>query len=344
MGCAGSFFDEDDRPPRGENIFFSFSYTLGRKIGRGGCGTVYAAEASAQALRGQEYAVKVILLTVTARMLEEKHLLRSARREAVLWQAVGNHEHCVLLVDTFYEITGRYMMVMERCACTLGELLIKSIIGEPWLAKTFREMLLGIAHVHRAGIVHRDISPDNFLFGGVTRQTVKLADFGAAARMHPKRKLKGLFGTVPYMSPEMLTGCVYDERTDLWSYAACVYMVLTGDYIYSPPGEQTGHAVRRAIVAGAPEPTFVWAHWLSAPPQRAGQFVKALLERDPVLRRQADEALEMPFLCQALPGAHDVPVVAPVSRHLSGQGGQGRGQRDPHRAFSVLPGQIEELT
>ncbi|CAE8605924.1 unnamed protein product, partial [Polarella glacialis] len=148
-------------------------------------------------------------------------------------------------------------------------------------------------------IVHRDIKLDNFLYGGHLQRTVKLADFGLAAKMPRKGYMKGVSGTAPYMSPEMLTNVGYDTQTDNWSFAATTYIILFGDCPYSPK-EATAAAVKKAIIQASPEP--IWArpekiakHY-SQPPQRATEFCRYLLKRNPAERPSAKQGLQHGFL------------------------------------------------
>src|SRR5262249_2052480 len=89
---------------------------------------------------------------------------------------------------------------------------------------------------HRKGIVHRDLKPANIL---LTKSGVKLLDFGLA-KMDQKRpigdetvtqpltKEGSIVGTLQYMSPEQLQGKEVDARTDLFSFGAVLYELVTG--------------------------------------------------------------------------------------------------------------------
>lgn len=89
----------------------------------------------------------------------------------------------------------------------------------------------GLGHVHRAGWMHRDVKPENFLVSD--EGEVKLIDFALAAR--PKRGLARLLsfgsrvqGTRSYMSPEQIRGGKLDFQTDVYSFGCTVYELLTG--------------------------------------------------------------------------------------------------------------------
>merc|ERR1719296_155521 len=107
---------------------------------------------------------------------------------------------------------------MERCELTLWAALDDMpTVSYQALARPFRGMLAGIAAVHSAGVVHRDIKPDNFICTARGR-TVKLCDFGLAGLLcEDVVGLTGIYGTAPFLSPEMLKKLAYGTKTDVWS-------------------------------------------------------------------------------------------------------------------------------
>merc|ERR1719502_912890 len=100
-------------------------------------------------------------------------------------------------------------------------------VNERTLGKMFAQMLMGISHCHSVSVVHRDVKPDNFL---VSQGVVKLCDFGLSAIIPSggknMGKVGGIYGTAPFMCPEMLATDWYDEKADVWSFAVIVYAFL----------------------------------------------------------------------------------------------------------------------
>jgi len=204
-----------------------------------------------------------------------------------------------------------------------------STLVEGDLCRIFSEMLAGIKHMHDKRLVHRDIKPDNFLFGGEEGSTVKLCDFGLAAALPSRvgRKMKGVFGTAPYMSPEMLGTFGYDGKTDVWSFGATVFLMIHGDYPYVPQ-EANAALMKKCIISNRPEIRFVRpseeaTYFSRAFVDRATPFLQALLQRTPGTRKSAEEALAMPFLAdipssiyssEAITGESEEPVLALVFR------------------------------
>lgn len=316
MGCGGSVHVQwEDLLLPDERSCFDRIYQVGEKLGQGSCGQVYSASPRVSFCGHQrDCAVKVLnVMSRGTRMMDDVQLLRSARKEAMIWQNLGRHDHCVQLFEAFHEVTGQYMMVMERCFCSLSDFLMRSR-DTPMreVQRMLQEMLLGLQYVHMLRIVHRDINPDNTLLGGPLARTVKLADFGSAVRLPRNGHLTGMVGTIPYISPEALSGRGHTEKTDVWSFAATAYMVLYGDFVYSPPGEATPARLAEAILAGQPEPAHVCRWSQHQPPQAASDFVRALLSRDPKARCTVEDALHLPFLAGSGPGdeaAADDPIL-----------------------------------
>lgn len=298
---------------------FHDSYQLGKKLGEGAFGQVRVAR---ERSTSKEHAVKIIDVRhlnaygeVTSEI--DQGRVRDTKQEINVWTQIGHHEHCVHLVQSFLE-DSLYYMVMEKCDCSLMDKLVAMpTMTEGDLANTFREMLLGINHVHSMLIVHRDIKPDNFLYGGPNSKTVKLCDFGLAERLPKKAggKLKGCYGTAPYMSPEMIAGVGYDQGTDVWSFAAMAYLMIFGDFPYMPK-EVSSPAMKQAILRGTPEPSFGRAKDQASRvsfQDPSADFVKALLQRKTEDRPSAAQALELPFL-KPKEEKEDLPLRANIKK------------------------------
>ncbi len=97
----------------------------------------------------------------------------------------------------------------------------------PWreIATVMRDVARGLAAIHRAGLVHRDLKPDNILFDANGRP--RIADLGLATLAQAPGP-SGLVGTPAYMAPELLDGAAASERTDQWSFFVCLYEALGG--------------------------------------------------------------------------------------------------------------------
>lgn len=170
--------------------------------------------------------------------------------------------------------------------------------NERILKGVFYEMLKALSGIHSLGVVHRDIKPDNFLctssLGG--NMIVKLCDFGLAEALSPAvTELKDIFGTAPFMSPEMLLGSGYGTQTDMWSFGVVVYVMLLGQFPHvphKPQQEKNSRGMKQAIMSGMPEPTFKPKPQLRLVSISPGGscFLRRALCRDPSKRPTADTA------------------------------------------------------
>ena len=84
----------------------------------------------------------------------------------------------------------------------------------------------GLAEVHRRGIVHRDVKPQNMIISSDGK--VKLADFGIARMVSTETMSQEAMGSVHYISPEHAQGKATDARSDLYSLGICLYEMVTG--------------------------------------------------------------------------------------------------------------------
>jgi len=189
---------------------------------------------------------------------------------------------------------------MERCELSLRQAL-ESLpeLNENMLVPFVRGMLQALEVIHDARVVHCDIKPDNFLCSG-DNMTVKLCDFGLAKIMPSANcsSLSGVFGTAPYMSPEMIANRGYGATTDVWSIGVFVHVMIFGRFPYEP--ERHNHkAMKQAILSGVPEPSYKMPKAVNKKAQKPDvskdviSFMRELLERNPVSRPSAKQALHM---------------------------------------------------
>jgi serine/threonine protein kinase len=143
--------------------------------------------------------------------------------------------------------------------------------------------------------------------------TIKLCDFGMADYLsRSKLYLQGVFGTAPFMSPEMLAGLPYGCDTDIWSLGVVANVLLLGAFPYRPAVD-TSKAMKAAILLGQPEPTFRGPPGLVTTPD-ALNLLQSLLCRDPMLRPNAEEVLKLPWLQANNPRLANVPSLKKVFR------------------------------
>ncbi len=202
------------------------AYRVGALLGQGSMGAVY--EAVDERL-GRPVALKVLRADVRLAPEDIARFEREARAAAAL-----GHPNIVQVTDFRSLPDEPPFLVMERLVGeSLGAMIARCRALEPGQACFFAtQMLDALGAAHRAGIVHRDVKPDNVFLtavgGGVF--LVKLVDFGLAKllREAPITALGTLMGTPAYMAPEQALGGPVDARADLYSVAATLYHALSG--------------------------------------------------------------------------------------------------------------------
>ncbi|MCY1159953.1 MAG: hypothetical protein MOP51_2978 [Citricoccus sp.] len=199
-------------------------YEIRSRLARGGMSTVYLA---VDRRLDREVALKVLY----PHLAENPALVERFELEAKT-AARLSHPHVVNVLDQGVDESPdgdlAYLVMEYVPGYTLRTVLQRRRAMTPRVALAYLEAIVdGLAAAHRAGLVHRDMKPENVL---VSRDgQIKVADFGLARATTDFTGIgAALVGTVAYISPELVSGSPADERSDIYAVGIMAYEMLTG--------------------------------------------------------------------------------------------------------------------
>ncbi|MDB4934611.1 MAG: Serine/threonine protein kinase PrkC, regulator of stationary phase, partial [Labilithrix sp.] len=209
-------------------------YVLGELLGKGGFGAVYKA---VQSDLGRTVAVKILHADA---VLTGDGLARFAR-EARAAAALGHPN--IAQVSDFQMRPGEPPFIVLECleGLTLGALLRKEKrLDAPRVCAIAHQVLSALDVAHGAGIVHRDVKPDNVFLVSLpgVEDFVKLLDFGIAKLTTSNTALTGfgtMLGTPAFMAPEQVANIDVDHRADLYAVGAMLHFALSGRHAFEAP-------------------------------------------------------------------------------------------------------------
>jgi serine/threonine protein kinase len=162
---------------------------------------------------------------------DDEELLNIARKEFELLRTI-EHPHIIEALDFFIYPMGAVTVLSFFAGSTLEDTVAAmpdKCMPENMARRLFRYLLLAVDHLHKNGIIHRDIKASNILVSK-DHSDLKLVDFNTAQRV-PEGGAGGaltLTGTVDYLPPEVLLGEVPSEKSDIWATGLCLYLMLVG--------------------------------------------------------------------------------------------------------------------
>src|SRR5437867_11776027 len=199
-------------------------YRVVALLGRGGMGDVYRAD---DLELGQAVALKFLPPALASNATE----LARFRGEVRVARQIAHPNIC--RVYDIGEADGHVFLSLEYID---GEDLASVLrrMGRPSSDKAIeiaRQICLGLAAAHEAGMLHRDLKPANIMIDG--RGRVRITDFGLAGLADELVREGGIAGTPAYMAPEQLAGGRMSVRSDVYALGLVLYEVFTGKRVFS---------------------------------------------------------------------------------------------------------------
>jgi serine/threonine protein kinase len=254
-------------------------FVIIRFIAKGGMGEVYEAEDSF--LQGVHVALKAILPQIAA----DPALQQRFEREVLLARKVS-HQNLCPIYDIFHAEQPPANFLFLTMKLLPGETLAARLrrnksISVPEGLAILKQMAAGLAALHAAGIIHRDIKPNNIMLDGVGSQVrLWITDFGLARANEADASFSGkglVAGTPDYMAPELYQGRPPSQASDLFALGMALHETFTGQK--PVPAADSSYMVVSSRLNHTGVPAF------------CAQFIAGCLDRDPSRRCQAFERL-----------------------------------------------------
>lgn len=293
------------------------NYEKLEKIGEGTYGKVYKAR--------DKTTGRLVALKKTRLEMEEEGVPSTTLREISLLQMLSESNHIVkLLCVEHLEENGKpcLYLVFEFLSTDLKKWMDRNGKGpahplDPQIVKSFMYQLLkGLAHMHKHGVMHRDLKPQNLLVDDDTEHPLlKIADLGLGRHFSiPIKSYTHEIVTLWYRAPEVLLGCThYSPAVDIWS-VACIMAELARKQAVFPGDSELQQLLYIFKLLGTPNED-VWPgvtqlrDWHEFPLWRAQDLdrvfprldehgvdlMKRMFEYDPAKRINARDALQHPY-------------------------------------------------
>ena len=254
-------------------------YKYGRLLGKGAFGKV---NLCLHTLTGRLVAIK----SINKEKIKTERQRQKIKQETAIMEALSKSKNIVKIFET-YETKKHICIVMEYiCA---GDLLTyikkRSKLTEPVAKFIFKQIILGIKHIHDNGIIHRDIKLDNILLD--LDNNIKICDFGVSRKINLGEILFEQCGTPAYIAPEILINKGYEGfGVDIWSAGVVLYAMLSGTVPFKGNNIKELHDL---IINGK----YKEVKGIS---KDAEDLLKKILEVDPKKRIKIEDILNHPWL------------------------------------------------
>lgn len=313
-----------------------------RGIGRGTSGEVFLAADQRIPDEAANRVVVKILARVASDSVQRRFMneVRAARR--------AKSRHCVTVYDAGTHRGASYLVMEHLAGQTLKDRVQKGGPLPVQAAITLGEQVAdALEDVHAAGVVHRDVKPENLMILSESPLFVKLLDFGIAHLADDGETLSAV-GTPRYMAPEQILHRPVDARTDIYALGICLYELLA----QKPPFQaESIEALLQAKLNETPAPL---ATHCPNVPEHIASLVDQMIQREPSSRPRTMHDVAMRLRTVA-PPLNEAPakkagvamlvvglaMVVAIATAIAASG-KPRASGVPSQSISVLPAPIVE--
>ena len=270
-----NFYKKNKKYPTTKMKFYKY----GRLLGKGAFGKV---NLCLHTLTGRLVAIK----SINKEKIKNERQKKKIKQETAIMETLSKSKNIVKIFET-YETKKHICMVMEYiCA---GDLLTyikkRSKLTEPVAKFIFKQIILGIKHIHDNSIIHRDIKLDNILLD--LDNNIKICDFGVSRKINKDDIMFEQCGTPAYIAPEILINKGYEGfGVDIWSAGVVLYAMLSGTVPFKGNNLKELHNL---IISG----DYKEVKGIS---NEAEDLLKNILEVDPNKRFKIEQILNHPWL------------------------------------------------
>ena len=164
-------------------------------------------------------------------------------------------------------------------------------------AELIYQLAKGLKYLHKYGIIHRDLKPDNIMLTEASdKGNIKIMDFGLSKILGKKEKSIDGFGTLTFVSPEVLIRKPYNKEVDIWSLGVILYLMLSGDLPFDDPDDDEQKIAKSIVYQD-----------VKFPQEKFGKrsksvidLIKGCLTKEPKNRIKIDEILKGEWMKQQL--------------------------------------------
>ena len=164
-------------------------------------------------------------------------------------------------------------------------------------AELIYQLAKGLKYLHKYGIIHRDLKPDNIMLTEASdKGNIKIMDFGLSKILGKKEKSVDGFGTLTFVSPEVLIRKPYNKEVDIWSLGVILYLMLSGDLPFDDPDDDETKIAKSIVYQDVKFPQEKFGKRSKA----VIDLIKGCLTKEPKNRIKIDEILKGEWMKQQL--------------------------------------------
>ena len=262
-------------------------YIIKENLGLGAYGTIY------KVLKKSNNNLYVIKRISLVGMTQEQ--IEKAKLESKILSSI-NSPYIVKYYESFEE-NDFLNIVMEYCdGGDLNEFIIKNeqthtLLKESVIWNIFLKILIGLSHLHKLKILHRDLKPLNIFLIKNNNLDIKIGDFGIAKILKENNFANTLIGTPYYISPELCEDLPYNEKSDIWALGCILYELCTYKHPFNAKYQAS---LVMKILENKPKSIHKYYS------DELHKLINLILDKNYKTRPSCDDILRLPFVVDKL--------------------------------------------